>query len=107
MICTKLIAALCIHGIASWYGPGFDGKKAADGSTFQEREFTAASRTIPLGTVVDIVNLRNGRVARVLITDRGPYIGERILDLSRAAARYLGFENDGLALVEIAIVRIP
>lgn len=107
MICTKLIAALCIHGIASWYGPGFDGRKAANGSTFHEKEFTAASRTIPLGAVVDIANLRNGRVAHVLITDRGPYVGERILDLSRAAARYLGFENDGVAPVEFAIVRKP
>jgi len=107
--CLKLFAAACLHGLASWYGPGFDGRTAADGSTFHERDLTAASRDLKLGTVVEVANLRNGRVIHVQITDRGPYVDpdHRIIDLSREAARHLDMEDDGIAEIEIAVVRTP
>ena len=100
-ICHTFIA-LCFRGIASWYGPGFDGHQAADGSIFHAQDLTAASPVLPLGSVVTVHNLRNNRLIHVRITDRGPYVRGRILDLSQEAAHRLGFEEAGLTLVEIA-----
>ena len=87
-------------GIASWYGPGFVGHSTASGEIFTSQELTAAHRSLPLGIKVRVINLNNGRSAVVRINDRGPYIGERIIDLSRAAAQQLGF--DGLSKVAIS-----
>jgi rare lipoprotein A len=90
-------------GIASWYGPGFQGQPTASGERFQPQALTAAHRTLPLGSRVTVTNLANGRSVRVRINDRGPYVRGRAIDLSRGAARQLGLENRGLGRVRIAV----
>lgn len=92
------------RGVASWYGEQFHGKQAANGEVFNMEALTAAHRTMPLGSVVRVVNLSNGRHIHVRITDRGPYVNGRILDLSHAAAVQLGMEHGGLAYVQVEIV---
>jgi rare lipoprotein A len=92
------------RGVASWYGEQFHGRQAANGELFDMDALTAAHRTMPLGSIVRVVNLANGKHLHVRITDRGPYVNGRILDLSRAAAIQLGMDRDGLARVQIAIV---
>ena len=77
-------------GLASWYGPGFHGRKTASGETFNAGALTAAHRSLPFGTRVRVVNKRNGRSVVVRINDRGPYGHGRVIDLSRAAARAIG-----------------
>jgi rare lipoprotein A len=95
------------RGVASWYGEQFHGRQAANGERFDMDALTAAHRTMPLGSIVRVVNLANGKHLHVRITDRGPYVNGRILDLSRAAAIQLGMEHGGLAHVQIAIVGQP
>lgn len=92
------------RGVASWYGEQFHGRQAANGELFDMDALTAAHRTMPLGSIVRVVNLENGKHLHVRITDRGPYVNGRILDLSRAAAVHLGMERGGLAHVQIAII---
>jgi rare lipoprotein A len=91
-------------GMASWYGPGFHGKKTASGEIFSQNEMTAASRTLPLGTRVMVTNLANGKQAEVTVNDRGPYVDGRIIDLSKAAARKLGLLHPGTARVRIEVI---
>jgi rare lipoprotein A len=91
-------------GIASWYGPNFHGKRTANGETFNMNRLTAAHKTLPLPSLVRVVNLRNGRAIVVRLNDRGPYARGRIIDLSRRAAQLLGFENQGTAPVRIEIL---
>src|SRR5262249_57504991 len=95
-----------LEGIASWYGgeDGFEGKPTASGEIYDGQHMTAAHRTLPLGTVVDVENLDNGRRARVRINDRGPFVKGRILDLSRAAAKDLGVIGPGTASVRLSVV---
>ena len=90
-----------IRGQASWYGPGFHGKKTASGEIFDQSRLTAAHKTLPLGTKAKVTNLENGNTVEVEINDRGPYVGDRVIDLSRAAANALGFVDSGLTLVRI------
>jgi rare lipoprotein A len=90
-----------IRGQASWYGPGFHGKKTASGEIFDQSRLTAAHKTLPLGTKAKVTNLENGNTVEVEINDRGPYVGDRVIDLSRAAANALGFVESGLTLVRI------
>jgi rare lipoprotein A len=90
-----------IRGQASWYGPGFHGKKTASGEIFDQGRLTAAHKTLPLGTKAKVTNLKNGNTVEVEINDRGPYVGDRVIDLSRAAANALGFVESGLTLVRI------
>jgi rare lipoprotein A len=92
------------RGVASWYGGQFHGRQAANGELFDMEALTAAHRTMPLGSIVRVVNLANGKYLHVRITDRGPYVNGRILDLSRAAAAQLGMEHGGLAHVQVEIV---
>jgi len=92
------------RGVASWYGKSFHGKQTANGELFDMEALTAAHRTIPLGTVVRVVNLANGKYLHVRITDRGPYVNSRILDLSRGAAARLGMMEGGLSVVRIQVV---
>ena len=89
------------RGIASWYGPGFHGRRTANGERFNQNAMTAAHRSLPIGTMVTVRNLENGRTVRVRINDRGPYIRGRVIDLSRAAARALGIIEDGVARVAL------
>jgi rare lipoprotein A len=91
-------------GYASWYGPGFHGRRAANGSVFNMNALTAAHRTLPFGTHVRVVNPINGRACVVTITDRGPYCGTRMIDLSKAAAMAIGMLGAGTAKVSLQIL---
>jgi rare lipoprotein A len=90
-------------GIASWYGPGFQGKRTANGERFDTRALTAAHKTLPFGTRVRVKSLADGKEVVVRINDRGPFIAGRIIDLSRAAAQALGMR--GIKRVELE--RLP
>lgn len=95
-------AAYAQCGGASWYGPGFHGKTAASGETFNENAMTAAHRTLPFGTKVAVTDQNTGKSVEVTINDRGPFHGKRIIDLSKGAAAALGFQNKGVTSVCIA-----
>lgn len=88
-------------GIASWYGKAHHGRKTASGERFNMREMTAAHRTLPFDTVVRVTNLETGKVIKVRINDRGPYVSGRIIDLSAKAAAALEIAEDGTARVRI------
>src|SRR5437763_16987874 len=75
-----------LHGVASWYGQEFAGRTTANGEIFDPLLLTAAHRTLPFGTVVDVKNSKSGQMVRVRINDRGPFVGNRMIDLSYAAA---------------------
>jgi rare lipoprotein A len=92
-------------GMASWYGKAFHGRTTASGRKFNMYEMTAAHTTLPTGTQVKVTNLANGRSAIVVVTDRGPFVKGRIIDLSWAAADYLGFVNRGTARVRVTYHR--
>lgn len=92
------------EGPASWYGPGFHGKRTANGDVFDMNDMTAAHPTLPMPSFVTVTNLENGREVVVKINDRGPFASDRIIDVSRAAARALGFEQQGKAMVRVEIM---
>ncbi|MEO0758864.1 MAG: septal ring lytic transglycosylase RlpA family protein [Cyanobacteria bacterium J06648_16] len=94
-----------LQGTASWYGPYFHGRITATGETFNQYALTAAHKTLPFGTRLKVQNLQNGRTVVVRINDRGPYIGERSLDLSKAAAQCLGSEHVGVVAYEALILQ--
>jgi len=94
------------RGVASWYGPGFHGRFTASGELYDMDALTAAHRSLPFGTLVEVRNLENGATVRVKINDRGPFLKHRVLDLSRAAAQRLGIIGPGTALVEIVAVGV-
>ncbi len=91
-------------GVSSWYGEDFHGKRAANGRPFDMYALTAAHRSLPLGSVARVLNVRNGRSVHVRITDRGPYVQGRMLDLSQAAAEQLGMMRQGVAAVVLEVV---
>lgn len=93
--------AITEEGLASWYGPPYSGRKGADGSVYDQNAMTAASLTLPLGTLVRVRNLTNGQVVLVKITDRGPFVRGRIIDLSLAAAKAMGVDRLGVARVRV------
>jgi len=108
------VLAICIftscasvkeEGKASYYADKFNGRKTASGSTFRQRKRTAAHRTLPFGTKLKVKNLDNGRTVHVKVTDRGPFVQGRMLDLSKKAARKLGMLQQGVANVEIRYKR--
>jgi rare lipoprotein A (peptidoglycan hydrolase) len=92
---------------ASWYGPGYEGKQTASGERFDPNRFTGASSTLPLGSIVRVTNLGNGRSVTVKVNDRGPGFRRRGLDLSPAAARRIGLTRPGVARVKITPVTDP
>lgn len=94
------------RGIASWYGPGFHGQYTASGERYDMEAMTAAHPTLPFGTLVEVRNLDNGLATTVRINDRGPFEKNRIIDLSRAAARAIGMIGPGTALVELVAVGV-
>jgi peptidoglycan lytic transglycosylase len=96
-----------VVGVASWYGPGFDGKRTASGEIYNQDDMTAASNIFALGTRVMVTNLDNGRSVVVRINDRGPFVKGRKLDLSHGAARVLGIVNPGTAKVRMAVLSAP
>jgi rare lipoprotein A len=95
------------RGEASYYHPNLHGRPMANGEPFDSRSNSAASRTLPLGTIALVRNLETGQMATVEIEDRGPYAGGRVLDVSPKTAEALGMKQDGTAPVEIAPVQVP
>ena len=93
-----------IEGDASYYGVGFDGKKTASGEIFDQDDFTCAHKTLPFGTKLKVVRNDTGESVEVRVNDRGPYVGDRILDLSTAAAKKIGLEKVGHATVTATVV---
>ncbi len=89
------------RGVASWYGPQFHMKATANGETFDMNNVSAAHTTLPLPSMVEVTNLDNGRKLVVRVNDRGPFANNRIIDLSREAARQLGYDRAGLANVRV------
>jgi rare lipoprotein A len=94
------------HGLASWYGGKFHGRRTASGEVYDQNAMTAAHKTLPFGTRVRVTNLKNGRSAVLRINDRGPFVRGRIIDVSRRAAEHLGFRTDGVTRVEVQIVQL-
>ncbi len=92
------------RGIASWYGPKFHGKKTSSGERYDMHQWTAAHKTLPLPSYVLVTNLENGRSLIVKVNDRGPFVGDRIIDLSYAAAKELGVDKKGTALVQVTSI---
>ncbi len=92
------------EGRASWYGPGFAGRRTANGEIFDPSQLTAAHKTLPFGTQVRVTNLNNGRSTLVRINDRGPFKPGRIIDLSRAAAEQIGMIGSGTAPVQLELM---
>ena len=88
-------------GVASWYGGKFHGRQTANGEIFDTNELTAAHKELPFNTIVNITNMANGKTVTVRINDRGPYVGDRVIDLSYAAAKTLGMVREGTANVLI------
>ena len=89
------------RGIASWYGPNFNGQATACGEIYDMFDFTAAHKTLPMPSYLRVKNLKNGKTVVVKVNDRGPFVGNRIIDLSYAAARRIDMLEDGTAFVEL------
>lgn len=94
-------------GDASWYGPGFHGRKTASGEVFDMHARTAAHRTLPFGTLVRVTRLDTGASTVVRINDRGPFKAGRVIDLSNGAARDIDMVRDGVVRVRIDVLRLP
>ena len=92
------------EGIASWYGPNFHGKLTANGEIFNQYDITAAHKTLPLPSIVRVTNLENNREIIVRINDRGPFVGNRIIDLSLKSAQLLGIQQKGTAEVKLQLL---
>lgn len=91
-------------GTASWYGPGFHGKTTANGERYNQHALTAAHKLLPLGSTVKVTHLGNGRAVTVRVNDRGPFVQERVIDLSRKAAERIGMLEAGTARVRVESV---
>ena len=95
------------EGVASWYGDPFNGRRAANGEIYDMHQFTAAHRTLPFGAIVRVTNLRNGKQTEVRITDRGPFVANRVIDLSLSAAQAIDMVGPGTAPVRLEILGGP
>lgn len=93
-----------ISGEASYYGPGFHGKKTASGEIFNQNDLTCAHKKFPFGTVLKVTRIDNGESVVVRVNDRGPYVGDRILDLSVAAGKKIGLDKVGHAKVNAEVI---
>jgi rare lipoprotein A len=93
-----------IVGVASWYGQRHQGHATASGEIFDMNKLTAAHRTMPFGTRLRVTNVDNGRSVVVRVNDRGPWVNDRVLDVSLAAAKTLGMTGDGVTKVEIVVL---
>jgi rare lipoprotein A len=94
-------------GVASWYGLPYHGRRAASGEIYDMQQLTAAHRSLPFETWVEVTNLSNGRSVGVRINDRGPFVGGRVIDLSQAAARQIGMLGAGTARVQLRVIAPP
>ena len=101
---TDAKAKLASSGVASYYGPGFHGRRTANGERFDMHAMTAAHRTLPFGTQVKVTNLANGKSTIVRVNDRGPYAHGRVIDLSVAAAKAIGSAGSGTARVSLEVL---
>ncbi len=113
IVFTLLLICLSFHGyaqsaetgLASFYNDKFEGKKTASGEIYKASKLTAAHRTLPFGTRVKVTNLSNNRSVVVTVNDRGPFVKNRVIDLSRAAAEKLGYIDQGVAEVKVEPVQ--
>lgn len=94
-----------MYGKASYYGSEFDGRSTANGETFSNKEYTAAHKSLPFGSIVRVTNLSNNNIVIVRVNDRGPYVTGRVIDLSRIAAEKLGMIRDGVIDVKIELLK--
>ena len=94
------------YGVASWYGGEFHGRPTSSGEVYDMHQLTCAHNTLPLGTVVMVTNLENGRSLELKVNDRGPFVKERIIDVSYAAAQMLGMWEKGTAPVKVEVVSL-
>lgn len=94
-------------GLASWYGGPYHNRRSSNGEVYNMHSMTAAHRTLPLGSIVRVTNVKTGHSALVRITDRGPFVEGRVLDLSQAAAKKIGVLQAGVAMVRIEVLRTP
>jgi rare lipoprotein A len=94
-------------GLASWYGHPYHGRSSASGEIYDMEQFTAAHRTLPFGTLVRVVNLDNEKSVEVRINDRGPFVDDRVIDLSHAAAQAIGMIGPGTARVRVEVIQAP
>jgi rare lipoprotein A len=101
---SKMAKGFIQTGLASWYGPGFHGKKTANGEIYNQNAMTAAHKTLPLSTMIKVTNLENMKSIIVRINDRGPYYGNRILDLSKKAADALGISKHGTGKIKLQVI---
>jgi len=95
------------EGVASWYGIPFDGHRTSNGEIYDMHQFTAAHRTLPFGAIVRVTNLQNGKQTEVRINDRGPFVANRVIDLSLSAARAIDMVGPGTAQVRLEIIGGP
>lgn len=96
-----------LEGIASWYGGKFIGRQTANGEIFDTEEMTAAHKTLPFNSIIEVKNLDSGKTTRVRINDRGPFIEGRVIDLSRKAAREINMIGSGTANVKLKVISMP
>ena len=94
-------------GLASWYGQEVEGNQTASGEAFDSNRLTAAHHTLPFGTTIRVTNLRNHKSILLRVNDRGPHLGKRLLDVSWAAAKHLGFVHSGMTRVRVEVVSRP
>jgi rare lipoprotein A len=99
------LAGQTLEGQASWYGPGFHGRLTANGERYNMYAMTAAHKTLPFGTFVEVTLLSSGRKVVVRINDRGPFADDRIIDLSKAAAERIGLIKEGVSQVQVRIIK--
>jgi len=104
---TQVAVQHRVAGLASYYSTFFDGRKTANGEIYRNRKFSAAHLTLPLGTWVEVTSRATGRRLRLRVNDRGPYAKKFCLDLSQAAAHFLGVDNAPDRYVEIRIIALP
>ncbi|WP_210204358.1 septal ring lytic transglycosylase RlpA family protein [Devosia submarina] len=96
--------AKVLSGVASWYGPGFHGRTTANGERYNMNGLTAAHKSLKFGTKVRVTNQKNGKSVVVRINDRGPYVGSRIIDLSKSAAQAIDMIGPGTAAVKVEVL---
>jgi rare lipoprotein A len=105
MKCVK--ASYKQNGVASWYGPGFHGRKTASGEVYNMNDLTAAHSELPLNTLLRVTNLKNKKEVLVRVNDRGPFVGDRVIDMSFAAANELGMLRPGTVPVKLEVMETP
>lgn len=107
MTYTELAVKHRLSGLASYYANMFDGRKTANGEVFRNRQYSAAHLTLPLGTWIEVKSRATGRKLRLRVNDRGPFVKKFVLDLSQAAARYLGVDRAHDRHVEVRVIALP